>query len=61
MISNLTRYKCINNSACLDIISIAYNTKSVSVDECSVKFVGSVINCFRLYYCIRPFILLLLS
>ena len=33
--------------------------KSISVDECSVKFVGSVINCFMLYFCIRSFILLL--
>ena len=24
--------------------------KSISVDECSVKFVGSVINCFMLYF-----------
>ena len=33
----------------------------MSVDECSVKFVGSVINCFMLYSCIRTFILLLLT
>ena len=35
--------------------------KSISVDESSVKFVGSVINCFMLYSCIGSFILLLLT
>ena len=35
--------------------------KSISVDECSVKFVGSVISCFMLYSYIRSFILLLLA
>ena len=35
--------------------------RSISVDECSVKFVGSVINCFMLYSCIKSFILLLLT
>ena len=33
--------------------------KFISVDEFSVKLVGSVINCFMLYFCIRSFILLL--
>ena len=34
---------------------------AISVDECSGRFVGSLINCFMLYSCIRSLILLLLT